>query len=120
MEVSPPTHLMDYSTNLLRRNFWTLPSALGGTPEPEILAYLGARELWEDTREEDRATFSFTPERADTGKFLRCSSQQTDHDGGLLFEGPQEITKEVTRKTAIQCLLSDANFIYSKSSEFIS
>ena len=95
-------------------------SALGGTPEPEILAYLGARELWEDGREEDRATFSFTPERADTGKFLRCSSQQTDHDGGLLFEGPQEITKEVTRKTAIQCLLSDVDFTYRGSSDFIS
>ena len=72
-----------------------------GIPPPEIVGLLGSEELWEESREEAedvRLTFTFTPERKDSGLEVKCSSQQRDQEGEVLFDGPQEITKQVTRK----------------------
>ena len=74
-------------------------SSLGGTPLPEVLAFLGGDQLESFTQEEGgegvRLTFSLTPSREDSGKYLKCSSQQTDGEGRVLFSGPQEISKKV-------------------------
>ena len=74
-------------------------SSLGGTPLPEVLAFLGGDQLESFTQEEEgegvRLTFSLSPSREDSGKYLRCSSQQTDGEGRVLFSGPQEISKKV-------------------------
>ena len=68
-------------------------SSLGGTPRPEVLGYLGEDQLEDFTEEveeeEVKVTFSLTPSREDSGKYLKCSSQQTDGDGRVLFSGPQ-------------------------------
>ena len=76
-------------------------AARGGTPAPDIVGHLGTQELWEEEREETEdvvVTFSFTPERADRGKKVKCSAEQKDEEGGVLFGGGQEIMKEVRRK----------------------
>lgn len=89
-------------------------AARGGTPAPDVIGYLGTQELWEEEREETedvRVTFSFTPERADRGKKVKCSSEQKDEEGGVLFGGGQEIMKEVIRKlqhkSRLFCLFCD-------------
>ena len=75
-------------------------SSLGGTPRPTILGYLGEDLLETHTEEgEDgdlTVRFRLRPSRADSGKYLRCSSSQlTKGDSVTLFSGPQEITKKV-------------------------
>ena len=73
-------------------------SSLGGTPRPTILGYLGEDLLEADTEEGEEdvtVTFSLSPSRAESGNYLKCSSQQTDGDGLTLFSGPQEISKKV-------------------------
>ena len=79
-------------------------SALGGTPQPEVLGYLGEDQLEAFTQEEEgevRVTFSLTPSREDSGKDLRCSSQQTDGEGRVLFSRPQEISKKVKERDSM-------------------
>lgn len=73
-------------------------SSVGGTPRPVVLGYLGGDLLEADTEEGEEdvtVTFSFSPSRADSGKSLLCSSQQTDADSLALFSGPLEISKKV-------------------------
>ena len=73
-------------------------SSLGGTPRPTILGYLGDDLLEADAEEGEEdvtVTFSISPGRADSGKYLRCSSQQTQSDILALFSGAQEISKKV-------------------------
>lgn len=73
-------------------------SSVGGTPRPVMLGYLGEDQLEaeiEEEGEEVRLSFSLIPSKEDSGKYLRCSSIQTDEDGMALFFGSQEITKKV-------------------------
>ena len=76
-------------------------SSLGGTPRPTILGYLGEDLLEADTEEGEvnvTVTFSLSPSRVDSGKYLRCSSQQTQSESLTLFSGPQEISKKVRER----------------------
>ena len=73
-------------------------SSQGGTPRPTVLGFLGEDTLEADTEEDEEdvtVSFRLRPGREDSGKYLNCSSQQSDPDSRVLFSGPQEISKKV-------------------------